>query len=180
MTRSRRDGPGGGNPPAAADDYRNMRAVFGDRARGVGRRAVRVAALAAAVALAVTGCGGDGNGDAGPDSAPTTPPATTTPPTTPTTPTPSPTGPDVQLIRISIRDGKVDPPPDVVQVERGATVRLEVTSDRADELHLHGYDLSAELEPGVPSVIEFVADRTGRFELETHGSHLVLVFLDVR
>ena len=35
-----------------------------------------------------------------------------------------------------------------VAVERGRAVEIVVTSDAADELHLHGYDLSAQVPAG--------------------------------
>ena len=43
---------------------------------------------------------------------------------------------------------------------------LIVRSDVADEVHLHGYDLAAEVAPGQPAQIRFRADDVGEFELE--------------
>ncbi|MFD0478149.1 hypothetical protein ACFQ0B_65710 [Nonomuraea thailandensis] len=63
---------------------------------------------------------------------------------------------------------------------KGRQVSLTVTSDVADELHVHGYDLVAELRPGVPVTIRFTADLTGVFQVETHGGKLVLIQLAVR
>jgi hypothetical protein len=36
-----------------------------------------------------------------------------------------------------------------------------VTADRADEVHLHGYDRKVDIEPGTPAVLEFQADTRG-------------------
>ena len=97
------------------------------------------------------------------------------------TPTPEPTGtaePDA-VFAFAIAAGRAEPPLDRHTVAEGSTVRIEVTSDQADELHLHGYDLAAEVGPGKPAVIEFTADQTGLFELETHESALVLLQLEV-
>ena len=56
-------------------------------------------------------------------------------------------------------------------VKQGDTVALVVTSDVADEIHLHGYDLKSNAGPGKTARIAFVAKIPGRFEieLEDHG-----------
>ncbi|WP_240929575.1 hypothetical protein [Streptomyces coryli] len=81
---------------------------------------------------------------------------------------------------IRIAGGKVSPKPGRVEVERGARVELRVTSDVADELHVHGYDKSAQLKPGKAATVAFTADRSGLFQVETHSAHLVLTQLLVR
>src|SRR5919112_720568 len=43
-------------------------------------------------------------------------------------------------------------------VRRGREVELVVDSALADEIHVHGYDLSADVMPGVPATIAFTAD----------------------
>lgn len=48
----------------------------------------------------------------------------------------------------------------------GETVRIRVTSLRADEVHLHGYDITAPVRADLPAVIDFTADIPGVFELE--------------
>jgi hypothetical protein len=66
-----------------------------------------------------------------------------------------------------------------VQVGVNTPVQIQVTADRSEEAHLHGYDLTADLEPGVPGVIDFVASTPGLFLLELEGSHLLLAQLEV-
>lgn len=129
--------------------------------------------------LTVGGVAACGEGDpaAGP-TAGASPTATSTAPQE--TPSPTPTGPEVELFEFTITGGMADPPLERVTVPRGATVRIVVTSDEADSLHLHGYDETADLEPGQEAVLEFVADQTGLFELETHHSQLQLLQLVVR
>ena len=39
-----------------------------------------------------------------------------------------------------------------------------------DELHVHGYDIEEELPAGKQATIDFTADQTGVFEVETHES----------
>jgi hypothetical protein len=51
-------------------------------------------------------------------------------------------------------------------VDRGDTVLLVVRSDVADEVHLHGYDLAADVAAGGSARIRFEATVPGRFELE--------------
>ena len=86
---------------------------------------------------------------------------------------------DVETLEVTIADGEVSPPFDTHEVALGADVRIEITSDVADEAHLHGYDLALDMEPGEPGVLEFTADIEGRFELETHDLGLQLLQLEV-
>ncbi|GAA2382446.1 cupredoxin domain-containing protein [Nonomuraea africana] len=81
---------------------------------------------------------------------------------------------------ITISKGQVSPPSGWLEVKRGQTVSLTVTSDVADELHVHGFDVTQELQPGKPANIRFKADMSGVFEVETHGSKLVLIQLAVK
>jgi plastocyanin len=73
----------------------------------------------------------------------------------------------VKTLVISISGGTVSPAPSRVEVARGQTVRITVTSDVADEVHVHGYDRSVPLQPGVAGTVEFVADADGLYEVET-------------
>jgi hypothetical protein len=51
-------------------------------------------------------------------------------------------------------------------VDKGDRVVLVVRSDVADEVHLHGYDLSRDVEAGGQARIPFRATIAGRFEVE--------------
>jgi hypothetical protein len=81
---------------------------------------------------------------------------------------------------VTVTQGTVTTTADRVRVARGQRVILRVTSDEADEVHLHGYELERELTPGKPTELAFTADQVGVFELETHESELVLLQLEVR
>ena len=140
---------------------------------GVRNSIVRRAGAYLLVAVLV-GCGGD---DSPPEQSPTPAPATEQPGPSHS---PSPTPPAGELIELSIVDGRVEPALDRVEVERGEAVRIVVSSDVPDEVHLHGYDLEAAVSPDEDAVIEFVADQTGLFELETHEQGLVLLQLQVQ
>ncbi|MER5763088.1 hypothetical protein [Streptomyces sp. NPDC002082] len=98
---------------------------------------------------------------------------------------PSPTPPEAaqdtdRTVTITVRDGKVSPAPGRVELTRGERVALRVTSDRADTLHVHGFDKELALPAGQEATLILTADRTGLFEVETHESDLVLTQLLVR
>ncbi|MEV4496335.1 hypothetical protein AB0J84_11595 [Micromonospora arborensis] len=148
-------------------------------------------ALAAGVltALLVTGCGqGDDPSGATPSAAATSaapPSAATTAPASAASPTPSPSASastpvvDREIV-VTIAKRRVSPPTGRITVDKGKLVRITVTSDVADELHVHGYDLGARLPARTPASVEFRADKTGLFEVETHETELVLFQLVVR
>ncbi|MGC4745990.1 hypothetical protein ACLQ28_10045 [Micromonospora sp. DT201] len=145
------------------------------------------AALAASVltALLVTGCGqSDDPSVATPSTSPTSaapPSAVTTAPTPAVSPTPTASTPGVDReITVTIAKRRVTPPTGRITVDKGELVRITATSDVADELHVHGYDLGARLPAGKPGSVEFRADQTGLFEVETHETGLVLFQLVVR
>lgn len=85
-----------------------------------------------------------------------------------------------RTVTITVRDGKVSPAPARTELRRGERVALRVTSDRADTLHVHGYDKELALPSGQEATLVLTADRTGLFEVETHESRLVLTQLLVR
>jgi heme/copper-type cytochrome/quinol oxidase subunit 2 len=62
----------------------------------------------------------------------------------------------------------------------GQAVVIKVTSDIADEVHLHGYDKKADAAPGTVATITFVADKPGIFEVELEKKGLKLFELEVK
>jgi nitrous oxide reductase len=66
-----------------------------------------------------------------------------------------------------------------VPVDEGAEVELVVRADVEDEVHLHGYDLSADVSPGQPARITFTADLVGEFEAELEDRSVRIVELVV-
>ncbi|WP_405983148.1 hypothetical protein [Streptomyces sp. NBC_00158] len=107
-------------------------------------------------------------------------PAPTGSPTAPATPAPQQTPPADRTVTIAVRDGKVLPSTGRTELKRGDRLALRVTSDRADTLHVHGYDKELALPAGQEAILVLTADRTGLFEVETHESRLVLTQLLVR
>jgi heme/copper-type cytochrome/quinol oxidase subunit 2 len=53
-----------------------------------------------------------------------------------------------------------------LRFKQGETVEFRVRSDAADEVHVHGYDLMKDVEPGQTVTFSFPADITGIFEIE--------------
>lgn len=87
--------------------------------------------------------------------------------------------PHREIFEISMRDGKVASGSTVLKAHEGDEIILKIVSDRTDELHLHGYDLHADLVPGETATLAFTATRTGRFGMEMHRSHTELGALEV-
>ena len=79
-----------------------------------------------------------------------------------------PPPPEPEVTRIRMRDGSVVGGVEDIEVVRGDTVRIVVTSDAPDEIHLHGYDITRNPAPGQPARFQFKADAEGAFEIESH------------
>ena len=83
-------------------------------------------------------------------------------------------------IVVSVKDGKVSPKTHRVKVAVGSSVRILFSSDVDDEVHVHGYDIERDVSAGQSVAIEFTADQTGVFEVETHESDLLLLQLQMQ
>ena len=133
--------------------------------------------------------------DGGEDATGTTAAATTAletaPATTETAPAPTtaetetqpattaPPADETVTIRIAV-------PSDAVPTVRRFSVRQErkvaivVRTELTDHVHLHGYDLMADVGPGRPGRIEFTANAAGIFEIELEDRGLPIAELEVR
>jgi hypothetical protein len=108
----------------------------------------------------------------------TTEAATTAPATTEAPPaTTAPAAPTT--IAIVVGAGQPTGGIQRVTLSKGEKVALVVTSDVADEIHLHGYDLSADVAAGGSATIRFTADTVGRFEVELEERGVQLAELQV-
>jgi FtsP/CotA-like multicopper oxidase with cupredoxin domain len=81
---------------------------------------------------------------------------------------PPPPPPEPDATRIRMQGGAVVGGAQDIEVESGDTVRIVVTSDAPDEIHLHGYDITRNAAPGQPARFRFEADAEGAFEIESH------------
>ena len=70
--------------------------------------------------------------------------------------------------RIQIKGGKVIGGPPNIKVTKGEHVRIVVSSDAHDDIHLHGYDIEKQVEPRQPAQFNFTANIEGIFEIESH------------
>jgi hypothetical protein len=84
-----------------------------------------------------------------------------------------------QRIEVTFANDKASGDTGRVQVAKGTAVTLVVTSDVADEVHVHGYDIEKELTPGTPVTLQFDATISGVFEVELHEATTVLLRLQV-
>lgn len=127
----------------------------------------------------VAGCGGDdGDQEAAATTVATT--STSTGASTGSQATTTTAGFSGVLIEATVTGDKVETASRRVRIDRGQKVRIRVQADRAEEVHLHGYDLSADVAPGRPAVIDFTADAPGVFEVELEQAHLRLFELQVQ
>ncbi len=83
------------------------------------------------------------------------------------------------VIEIEVKDGSPVGGVQDVEVESGDEVSLLVDSDVDDEVHVHGYDETAEVARGDPARLEFAADIEGVFEVELEESHTEIARLEV-
>lgn len=61
--------------------------------------------------------------------------------------------------------------PEAIDVCKGQQVAIDITSDRAGEFHLHGYDQEVpevSVEPGDTATLTFNATHSGQFVIELH------------
>jgi hypothetical protein len=94
-------------------------------------------------------------------------------------PSSAPESPAGQHLRVQLTGGQASGDTGRVPVAVGTPVTLSITSDAADEVHVHGYDLEATLTPGTPAEISFDAGIPGVFEVELHEAGTVLLSLQV-
>ena len=114
----------------------------------------------------IAGCGGSTDGATGT--------STETTATETTTETQKPT-----QVRVVVENGV--PKGGIVRqtVDKGDQVVLVVTSDVADEIHLHGYDLSRDVAAGGTARLPFTANVPGRFEVELESRGVQIADLTV-
>ncbi|HWC25153.1 MAG TPA: hypothetical protein VG474_01095 [Solirubrobacteraceae bacterium] len=83
---------------------------------------------------------------------------------------PPPAAPAFAPIRV--RAGRPLGGVQTITVRRGERARIEVSSpDTTDEVHVHGYDISRQLNAGGRARLSFEADAEGVYEIELEGSH---------
>lgn len=92
---------------------------------------------------------------------------------------PAPAAPTVQTIDVKVQGGKASGNTGRVMVALGTPVVLSVSSDVADEIHVHGYDRMAPVPAGATASVTFTANKPGVFDVELENSKLQLLQLQV-
>jgi hypothetical protein len=155
------------------------------------RRPVRFAFLAGVAALAIvaSSCAGKKSGADRPGATTTTTSdetatsgsnsVTTTAPAGSTTTEPG-AEPQNRVIEINIVGGSVEGGVRRETVKQNEQITIRVTSDVADELHVHTYDLKLNLTPGQSADLTFLAKIPGVFEVELEKRAKKVLELEVR
>lgn len=129
-----------------------------------------IAAAIAVVAVVVALVAGGGDDEDSKATSQTTAAETTTGSTPDTTttdpPAQAPEKPEPE--QIEVKGGEPVGGIKKIEVEKGDRVEIEVTSDEADDAHLHGYDIQEELTPGKTAKFRFKANLEGIYEIELH------------
>ena len=87
------------------------------------------------------------------------------------TPTPTPTPEPPPLVTA----GKVTD----LRFKEGERIRFRVRADTTDHVHVHGYDLMKDIEPGKTITFSFPATITGIFEVELEDAGELIAELRV-
>lgn len=105
---------------------------------------------------------------------PTDPASISAPTSTASKETPETGTPSTESVAIEIdADAGV---PDVASVALGSPVVIQVSSEIEQDFHLHGFDIDLM---GDDVTFDFIADKLGDFELESHESGEILLTLSV-
>jgi hypothetical protein len=88
--------------------------------------------------------------------------------------------PEETVTEIQVRGGQPVGGVAEIEAQNGEEVRLVVSSpDTTEHVHVHGYDLFADLAPGKPAKLSFDATIDGVFEIELEESATHLAELTV-
>jgi hypothetical protein len=85
-----------------------------------------------------------------------------------------------QVPRITVVGGQPQGGVQDLEFSTGEEVRFEIVSDIAEHVHVHGYDVFQDVEPGKPAELAFPADIDGVFEVELEDSHVQIAELTVQ
>ena len=69
---------------------------------------------------------------------------------------------------LTITNGHVPENMRLIRVKQNDLVKLQWSTDKPMQIHLHGYDIEKELKPGTVTEMAFTARATGRFTVAPH------------
>ena len=130
----------------------------------------KIVAAMFAAALLFAGCGGEDTGKVSSSPNPSPDKASATEPAD-----------DAVVVDIAVRDSKVTPQGDRVDVKVGQKVTLHITSDARETIHVHS-EPEREVEIGDGDDVEesFTFDVPGQIAVEAHELDVTIVQLVVR
>jgi hypothetical protein len=70
---------------------------------------------------------------------------------------------------LKVEHGRVPDTMRLIRIKQGDVVRLQWSTDQPLTLHLHGYDIEKNVEPGTTTDLTFTAYATGRFPVHVHA-----------
>jgi hypothetical protein len=82
-------------------------------------------------------------------------------------------------VAVTVVDGHPDGGVQLLDYEKGAHVAFTVSSDTADVVHVHGYDLRAPVRVGAVAHLGFIADLEGEFRIELERTREQIAVLRV-
>lgn len=87
--------------------------------------------------------------------------------------------PAPQVTRIAVRGGRPVGGAPEITLKKGDTIRVDVSADARQEVHLHGYDVTRVARPGSPARFRVPARIDGVFALELEGPGVPIARLRV-
>lgn len=132
---------------------------------------------AVVVAFVLLNPGGDDSSSPQPTTTAATTTTTTPTATGPAATTPVATAPSGRVIRV--KGGQPVGGVQDITVKQGGVIRLTVTADAPEEVHLHGYDVAKDVGPGAPARFVVPATINGVFEIELEKSAVPIAELTV-
>ncbi len=87
--------------------------------------------------------------------------------------------PETRTYELTIADKKIVSGPTTLKAVKDDKIVMRVTADENEEIHIHGIDISLDLQAGKQGTVMFTASETGRFEFELEGSKTALGTLEI-
>ncbi len=88
--------------------------------------------------------------------------------------------PEEQNFRITVRDGEPSGGVQTFEAKQGDTVLIRYGTNVTGNFHIHGYDIETEVVAGRERVEIFLAETTGRFEIELEELEETVAWLEVQ
>ncbi len=93
------------------------------------------------------------------------------------TPPEKPAEPEIPVV--TVRDGQPVGGTATLDFKSGSQIRFKVRSDVAEEVHVHGFDVSKDVPAGGQVSFDFPADLEGVFEVELEHSAVQIIELRI-